>query len=136
MTILDQETIPGSIAGVLTDEQRQAIIEAPREKRLETLAAALGRPDSEVLQHLATTTGLDVASNLETDPFRDRGKSASQGGRIRSRNPIAQQRRSLCPFRRAVAHRDRLAAGRHNDGLAAHVHVATAGLAPGRAGTH
>jgi type II secretory ATPase GspE/PulE/Tfp pilus assembly ATPase PilB-like protein len=68
MTVLDQETLPASLAGLLTDEQRQTIIEAPREKRLETLAAALARPEPEVLTKLATAANLDVASNLETDP--------------------------------------------------------------------
>jgi type II secretory ATPase GspE/PulE/Tfp pilus assembly ATPase PilB-like protein len=68
MTILEQETLPPTIANGITDEQRQAIIEAPREKRLNTLAAALSRPEPEVLQHLATAAGLDVASNLETEP--------------------------------------------------------------------
>ena len=43
-------------------------MEAPREKRLEALAAALARPEPEVLTHLAQAAGLDVASNLETDP--------------------------------------------------------------------
>ena len=68
MTLLDQETLPAAIAGALTDEQRQSVLEASREKRLETLAAALGRPEAEVLQHVAAAAGLDVASNLETDP--------------------------------------------------------------------
>ena len=68
MTVLEQETLPASLAGMLTDEQRQAIIEAPREKRLEALAAALGRPEAEVLTKLAAAAKLDVASNLETDP--------------------------------------------------------------------
>ncbi|MBI5767375.1 MAG: type II/IV secretion system protein [Verrucomicrobia bacterium] len=69
MTALDhQATLPAALADRLTDEQRVALLEAPREKRLETLAAALGRPEPEVLEHLATAAGLDVASNLETDP--------------------------------------------------------------------
>jgi type II secretory ATPase GspE/PulE/Tfp pilus assembly ATPase PilB-like protein len=44
------------------------VAEAPREKRLESLAAALSRPESEVLQKLSAAAGLDIASNLETDP--------------------------------------------------------------------
>ncbi len=69
MTALDHQTpLPDALASRLTDEQRQAVIEAPREKRLETLAAALDRPEAEVLTHLAGAAGLDVASNLETDP--------------------------------------------------------------------
>src|SRR5688572_4983040 len=68
MTVLEQETVPASLAGLLTEEQRQSIIEAPREKRLEVLASALARPESEVLTKLAAAANLDVASNLETDP--------------------------------------------------------------------
>ncbi len=67
MTVLAQETLPASLAAALSDEQRQAVAEAAREKRLETLAAALGRPEAEVLVRLAEAAGLDVASNLETD---------------------------------------------------------------------
>ena len=47
------EVLPPALAGTLTEEQRQAVLEAPREKRLEALAAALGRPEPEVLVHLA-----------------------------------------------------------------------------------
>ncbi|MBI4622195.1 MAG: type II/IV secretion system protein [Verrucomicrobia bacterium] len=68
MTVLDQEVLPASLASVLTDEQRQGVIEALREKRLEVLALALARPEPEVLDKLAAAAGLDVASNLETDP--------------------------------------------------------------------
>ncbi|MEY4939304.1 MAG: hypothetical protein RIQ93_1039 [Verrucomicrobiota bacterium] len=68
MTVLDQESLPASLAGLLTDEQRQAVIEAPREKRLETLASALARPETEVLGKLAQAAGLDIATNLATDP--------------------------------------------------------------------
>ena len=64
----DVEALPPSLAGHLSEEQRQTVMEAPREKRLEALAAALGRPEPEVLVHLAQAAGLDVASNLETDP--------------------------------------------------------------------
>ena len=65
---VDPEVLPPALAGTLSDEQRQAVLEAPREKRLEALASALGRPEPEVLAHLAQAAGLDVASNLETDP--------------------------------------------------------------------
>ncbi|WP_414661324.1 GspE/PulE family protein [Horticoccus sp. 23ND18S-11] len=68
MTVLEQETLPASLATLLTDEQRQGIVEAAREKRLEALAAALSRPEPEVLVRLAQAAGLDIASNLETDP--------------------------------------------------------------------
>ena len=68
MTLIEVEILPATLAGALNDEQRQAVIEAPREKRLEVLAAALARPEAEVLARLAAAAGLDVASNLETDP--------------------------------------------------------------------
>ncbi len=68
MTVLAQDTLPAALAGLLTEEQQQAVNEAPREKKLETLAAALARPDAEVLTKLAAAAGLDIATNLETDP--------------------------------------------------------------------
>ena len=68
MPALEQETLPASLAGLLTEEQRQSVVEAAREKRLEALALALARPEPEVLEKLAAAAGLDVASNLETDP--------------------------------------------------------------------
>ena len=67
MTLLEQETLPAALAGTLTDEQRQAVIETPREKRLEVLARALAQPEGEVLAKLAAAAGLTKASNLETD---------------------------------------------------------------------
>ncbi len=68
MTVLDQAPLPADLAGRLSDEQRQAVLEATREKRLSVLAAGLGRPEPEVLAALAAAAGLDVASNLETEP--------------------------------------------------------------------
>ncbi len=68
MTNLEQETLPAALAEKLTDEQRQAVVEAPREKRLEVLAQGLGRPETEVIVSLAGAAGLDIASNLEADP--------------------------------------------------------------------
>jgi general secretion pathway protein E len=65
---LPAEPLPPALAALLDDDRRQAVLEAPREKRLEALAAALRRPEPEVLVELAAAAGLDVASNLETDP--------------------------------------------------------------------
>ena len=64
MTAPDQEILPASLAERLTDEQRQAVAEAPREKRLELLAAALARPEPEVLEKLAAAvqTSAEVMS--------------------------------------------------------------------------
>jgi type II secretory ATPase GspE/PulE/Tfp pilus assembly ATPase PilB-like protein len=68
MPALATDTLPAAIAGRLTDEQRQAVAEASREKRLEVLTAALGQPESDTLKQLAEAAGLDIALNLETDP--------------------------------------------------------------------
>ena len=68
MLTTELDTLPAALAGLLSEEQRQSVFEAPREKRLEVLAAALRRPEPEVLAQVAAAAGLDVASNLETDP--------------------------------------------------------------------
>ena len=68
MQALDTETLPAAIAGRLTDEQRQAVLEAPRGARLSALARALGTGEDVVLAELAAACRLDIALNLETDP--------------------------------------------------------------------
>ncbi len=68
MTVQDQDILPAELATLLTDEQRQTLNEATREKKLETLATLLGRPEPEVLTRLSAATGFDIAANLETDP--------------------------------------------------------------------
>jgi type II secretory ATPase GspE/PulE/Tfp pilus assembly ATPase PilB-like protein len=68
MLLSDSEILPASIASSLTDEQRQTLLEAPREKRLEVFTAVIGLPEAEALARLAKATGVDVATNLETDP--------------------------------------------------------------------
>jgi general secretion pathway protein E len=68
MPALVNDTLPAAIAGRLTDEQRQALAEASREKRLEVLTAALSLPESDTLKLLADAAGIDIALNLETDP--------------------------------------------------------------------
>ena len=62
------ETLPPSLDSRLTDEQRQALIEAPREKRFVLLAAALKVAEPDAIALTAAAVGLDVATNLETDP--------------------------------------------------------------------
>ena len=61
-------TLPTVLAARLDDAQRQALLEAPREKRLAVLAAALALTEPEALTALATAAGFDTASNLEPDP--------------------------------------------------------------------
>jgi general secretion pathway protein E len=60
--------LPESIATRLSEEQRQALLEAPRGERLAALAAALGTGEDEILPELAKAAGLSIANNLETDP--------------------------------------------------------------------
>ncbi|MBI5380514.1 MAG: type II/IV secretion system protein [Opitutae bacterium] len=60
--------LPEKLAARLTEEQRQAIIESPRNQRAAAVALALTLPDPEALALIASAVGLDVASNLETDP--------------------------------------------------------------------
>jgi general secretion pathway protein E len=68
MPVLLKDALPESLAAKLGEDQRQAILEAPRGSRLAALADALGLDESEALGALAAAGGLDVASNLETDP--------------------------------------------------------------------
>ncbi len=68
MSVLLPDLVPSSLAARLTDEQRQAIAEAPRGLRLEALAKALGLGEPETLKTLATAAGLATATNLVTDP--------------------------------------------------------------------
>jgi len=68
MAALAEDPLPSSLAARLADEQRQAVADAPRDRRLTALAAALGMGEPEALAALAQATGLGIASNLETDP--------------------------------------------------------------------
>jgi general secretion pathway protein E len=63
-----EDILPASLAARLTDEQRQAVTEAPRAQRLLVLGAALKLSDAAALESLAVAVGLDIASNLEADP--------------------------------------------------------------------
>ena len=68
MPAMLQDTLPDSLAARLTDEQRQAVIEAPRGMRLAALVATLKVDENTALSLAAASAGLDVALNLETDP--------------------------------------------------------------------
>jgi general secretion pathway protein E len=63
-----QDHLPDSIAARLTDDQRQAVLEAPRGQRLSALGAALGIEENAALAMVAEAAGLGIATNLETDP--------------------------------------------------------------------
>ena len=68
MTALASDPLPASLVARLTEEQLQSVREATRGQRLTALAAALALPEPEALTALAAAAGLDIASNLETDP--------------------------------------------------------------------
>ncbi len=61
------ENLPSSLAARLDESQLQALAEAPRDKRLAVLAAALGVTEPAALPILAEAAGLSIASNLEPD---------------------------------------------------------------------
>jgi type II secretory ATPase GspE/PulE/Tfp pilus assembly ATPase PilB-like protein len=68
MIALASDTLPAVLAARLTEEQLQSVREAARGQRLAALAAALALPEPETLTAVAQAAGLDIASNLETDP--------------------------------------------------------------------
>jgi general secretion pathway protein E len=68
MIALGSDLLPASLGEKLTDEQRQVIAEAPRGQRLGALGTALGLTEPDALTALSQASGLDIATNLETDP--------------------------------------------------------------------
>jgi type II secretory ATPase GspE/PulE/Tfp pilus assembly ATPase PilB-like protein len=68
MSMLVQESLPDPLASRLAPEKVQAILEAPRADRLAALAAALGGDENAALSAAAAAAGIDIATNLETDP--------------------------------------------------------------------
>ena len=62
------DALPPALAARLTDEQRQAVNDAPRGGRVAVLATALGLAEGDALAALAAAANLDIALNLETDP--------------------------------------------------------------------
>jgi type II secretory ATPase GspE/PulE/Tfp pilus assembly ATPase PilB-like protein len=67
MNGLIQESLPAILAEQLTEEQRQAVIEAPRGLRVAALAAALDQGEAEVIRLIAGAAGLDTASEIKPD---------------------------------------------------------------------
>src|SRR5512142_602149 len=59
-----QETLPEALAGRLTDEQRQAVLEAPRGQRVATVAGALGLTEPDALLLVAAAAKLPLASDI------------------------------------------------------------------------
>ena len=67
-TLSATSPLPAALAARLTDEQRQAVLEAPRDQRVAVVAQLLGLGDTDALALVAAASGLEVASNLATDP--------------------------------------------------------------------
>src|SRR5512146_2350975 len=59
-----QESLPETLIGRLTEEQRQAVLEAPRGQRVATVASALGLTEPDALAVVASAAGLPVAHDI------------------------------------------------------------------------
>jgi general secretion pathway protein E len=59
-----QESLPEALAGRLSPEQQQAVLEAPRGQRVATVAAALGLTEPDALALVAGACGLDIATDI------------------------------------------------------------------------
>ncbi|HTT57519.1 MAG TPA: GspE/PulE family protein [Opitutaceae bacterium] len=59
-----QEVLPEALAGRLTAEQQQAVLEAPRGQRVATVAAALSLTEPDALALVAGACGLDIATDI------------------------------------------------------------------------
>jgi type II secretory ATPase GspE/PulE/Tfp pilus assembly ATPase PilB-like protein len=62
-----QESLPAAIVGRLTEEQRQTVLEAPREQRMAAVAAALALSEADALLLVAGSVGLEVATEIKPD---------------------------------------------------------------------
>ncbi len=60
--------LPAALAARLTDEQRRALAEAPRARRLALLAEGLRLPEPEARAEFSRSTGLPIAADLRFDP--------------------------------------------------------------------
>ena len=58
MAALIEDTLPAALASRLSDEQRQAITDAPRGGKLAALSQGLGLPEADVLTELAKLVNL------------------------------------------------------------------------------
>jgi general secretion pathway protein E len=67
MNALTQETLPAALAGRLSEEQRQAVLEARRGQRVATIAAALSLTEPDALMLVAGAAELGIASDIRPD---------------------------------------------------------------------
>jgi type II secretory ATPase GspE/PulE/Tfp pilus assembly ATPase PilB-like protein len=64
----EADILPSALRARLSEPQRLALLEAPRDRRLATLAAALGRDEPGALADLGAATGLPTQRELKADP--------------------------------------------------------------------
>ena len=67
MNALTQDFLPPALAGRLTEEQRQSVLEAARGQRVATVAGALGMTEPDALALVAAAAGLDIATEIRPD---------------------------------------------------------------------
>ena len=68
MPAIATDYLPSSLASLLSEAQLNALVEAPRDKRLAIVAGALHLSEPATLTAVAAAARLDIASNLEADP--------------------------------------------------------------------
>jgi len=61
------ETLPSALADRLTEEQRQAVLEAPRGQRVAAVGAALGLGEPDALALVSGVSGFNIASDIRPD---------------------------------------------------------------------
>ncbi len=62
------DVLPAALRSRLNEEQRRTLVEAPRDRRLAALAAALGVDEPAALRELATAAGLTAVREIKADP--------------------------------------------------------------------
>ncbi len=67
MVLPAADTLPDSRLEALDEEQNEHVMAAARHERVTALAAALERPESEVLTEIAFAADIDIASDLQAD---------------------------------------------------------------------
>jgi type II secretory ATPase GspE/PulE/Tfp pilus assembly ATPase PilB-like protein len=67
MNGLIQESLPSALAKLLTDEQRQTVLETPRDQRIAAVAAALALSEADTLSLVAGAAELEIATDIRPD---------------------------------------------------------------------
>ena len=95
MNALTQDALPAALAARLTEEQRQAVLEAPRAQRLAVIAAAFGLPEPDML---ARRRRGDAAGRARRHPPRP-ALARPHAGAPRARLPGRARSRPRAPPR-------------------------------------